>query len=103
MSSGDIDNIEYSETKWHLFNMDNPDAMNFVRSVYHVDTQYDIPYLGGASLSGFTVYIDREFNRYWNHVDTAQFIAVHERFEWWIIHNLGLTYTSSHRWANTAE
>jgi hypothetical protein len=103
VSSGDIDNIEYSEEKWNVFNREHPGAGAFVQSPCIINQSYDIPYLGGVSLNGLTVYLDRDFARWWYGADTAPFISVHERFEWWIIHSLGLTYTASHRWANTAE
>ena len=70
-----------------------------------VDRSYDIPYLGGYSEDGRTIYLDRRLPSVLfdgkNWFDPGLFIAVHERVEKAIIAEMG--YEQAHAIATVIE
>lgn len=103
MSSGDIDNVEYSDERWADFRGNNPRLLMLLSIPPQFNDQYDIPYLGGLSTDARVIYLHRLYRWMWGGVDTRPFIGVHEITEWYCMVHLGLSYVQGHRWANTAE
>ncbi|MHB8392289.1 MAG: hypothetical protein ACYDBH_22375 [Acidobacteriaceae bacterium] len=68
-----------------------------------LDVSYDIPYLGGYSEDGLTVYLDRRLPRYLDAVDVWRFIWVHERTEKALIDQFGWDYQRAHAAATQVE
>jgi hypothetical protein len=83
---------------------------NYYRD-YVVNKEYDIPYLGGYSVDGHTVYLDRHLpdeitfeqdGRKYN-FRPSETIPYHERFEKAIMDAIGWSYSHAHRAANANE
>lgn len=72
-----------------------------------VNRSYDVPYLGGSSKDGKTVYIDRRVPQVLNvagkSVDPAKYLSVHETTENHLMTKQGLSYEDAHHQATTAE
>ena len=64
-----------------------------------VDRGWDIPYLGGYSENGKTIYIDRHLP--WTSLDS--FLVLHETIEKVLIDQLGLSYAHAHEIATREE
>lgn len=78
---------------------------------WDLNRDYDIPYLGGYSVDGKTIYLDRHLpekvsfeqdGRQYS-FDPSQTIPYHERFEKAIMDTLGWSYAHAHRAANANE
>lgn len=63
-----------------------------------VGDKYHVPYLGGSSNDGRTVYCDPTTPK-----DVRKFIFVHEAVEGVLIRKYGFSYTKAHRFATLAE
>lgn len=76
-----------------------------------INKDYDLPYLGGYSEDGETIYIDRhlpdelefEFDGTTYTFDPVQFIRIHEETEKAVIDGLEAEYLFAHRIANGVE
>lgn len=109
MSSGDEDDHIHRPAKESIQDKyaQHPQLLRYMKEPYNWDATFKVPYIGGISKDGKTVYGDRRFP--WmqviqgKHINFSRIVAVHERFEWWLVHNLGMKYDPAHIWANTAE
>lgn len=74
---------------------------------FKVDKTHDVPFLGGMSKDGKTVYIDRHLPALitigHKKVNVLPYILVHERTEKAIMDQMGYTYSSAHNLATKAE
>jgi len=74
---------------------------------YRKDHTRHVPYLGGIAEMGDPVYVDVKVPLFHTisgrACNISKYIAVHERFEWWLVKNLKYPYEQAHIWANTAE
>jgi hypothetical protein len=72
-----------------------------------VDRTHDIPYLGGISRDGRTVYIDRHLPASLKigrlAINPVPYLTTHERTEHAIMTVLGLKYAAAHKLATAAE
>lgn len=72
-----------------------------------MDRSYDIPYLGGYSRDGRTIYLDRRLPRALNigeqRINPAPFLAIHERVEKWFLTHYRSTYQRAHKIATAME
>lgn len=68
-----------------------------------VDRNYDIPYLGGYSKDGFTVYIDRHIPDVIEGINVISFLKIHEIAEKAIIDIFDLDYKQAHQLATKIE
>lgn len=72
-----------------------------------VDTKASVPYAGGVSDDGKTVFIDRSLPKTVDvdgkTVDVHDVTAYHERVEWPLMHELGKSYEEAHRIATASE
>jgi hypothetical protein len=68
---------------------------------------WDIPYLGGYSMDGRTIYLDRHLPRRFlyrgRQVDTDRFLILHEEIEKTLIDMLDMHYAHAHEIATRAE
>src|SRR5882672_12767220 len=91
--------------------IDDPEVKRHFYKDYTINRDYDLPYLGGYSKDGGTIYIDRhlpdkltiqadglirEFN-------PIPFIVAHERFEKAVMDALGWHYLHAHQAATAYE
>lgn len=89
----------------------NSEVKQLLWRVQDVNTDYDLPYLGGYSENGETVYIDRHLPQELTyeedgHIKTFnphQFITMHERFEKAVMDALGWSYAHAHQAATGYE
>ncbi len=89
----------------------NPEVTKLLWRVQDVCHDYDLPYLGGYSENGETIYIDRhlpeeltiEEDGHKRSFDPSRFITMHERFEKAVMDACGWTYGHSHQAANGYE
>lgn len=72
-------------------------------SSYKVDRSYDIPYAGGYSTDGKTIYIDRHFKKMMDGHNIEKYIIVHEKCEKSLINVFGLKYQQAHHIATHYE
>lgn len=72
-----------------------------------IDKKHDVPYLGGISRDGRTVYIDRHLPASLKlgklSMNPVPFLCTHERTEHAIMTSLGLKYEAAHKLATAAE
>ena len=73
-----------------------------------IDIAHDIPYVGGASLDGSVIYLDRNLPA--SFVDSTgqsvpihPFLVLHEVVESSLLDKLGMKYNEAHRLAMAAE
>ena len=82
-------------------------AVKSILKCRKVDRTYDIPYVGGYSRDGKTIYIDRHLPKYYSTKDRKinihRFIILHEVIEKTLIDELGLHYQFAHQIALRAE
>lgn len=85
-------------------------ALNLLQKVQlhpvNVSHDYNVPYLGGTSQDGRTIYIDSHLPSTLKvgdqHVDVAQFIQIHEQAERSLM-DQGLPYAQAHALATVVE
>lgn len=72
----------------------HPDLAAFLASDPVISREFKVPYLGGISADGKTVYIDRDLPKVLpdTGIEPDHFIALHERAEWWIMTRLNRDY-----------
>ena len=70
----------------------HPDLRAYLETQPVISRQYKVPYLGGVSTDGKTVYIDRDLPEALPSVEPDAYIAHHERMEWWLMTRLGMDY-----------
>src|SRR5260221_10795186 len=75
---------------------------------HHLDRTYDIPYLGGYSADGRTIYLDKDFpirvqTKDGRSFDPTPFLENHEKIEKAIIDVLGWHYLQAHEAATNFE
>lgn len=68
----------------------------------HINRAYDVPYTGGYSIDGSTIYIDRKLPRKFHttlgqNVRSDKYLILHEVTEKSLMQHLGLTYNEAHR------
>jgi hypothetical protein len=89
----------------------NPDVKAEMYGLKKIDRSFDLPYLGGYSEDGGTIYIDRHFPEELTYEDDGHkrkfnptpHIVDHETFEKALIDVLGWDYWHSHHAANAYE
>jgi hypothetical protein len=89
----------------------DPELRAAVARFQRVDSDYDIPYVGGYSLDGTTVYRDRHLPDVIEHeedgrkykIDTVRRLMIHEPWEKALIDVRGWTYDQAHRIAEALE
>jgi len=67
------------------------------------DRTHDVPYVGGVSTQGGTVYVDKHLRPTYQGHSIIPYLMVHERVEWVLMHVLGLKYQSAHKIATEVE
>ncbi len=74
---------------------------------FRVNHKFDIPYLGGYSVDGRTIYLDRRlpdmFRMGTHHANLGEFVTVHERVEKWFLDTYHSAYLRAHRIATAME
>lgn len=94
------------ETEYQRCLSDNRVYERIYNERYAIDTSYDIPYIGGYSRDGKTIYVDRHLPLVLNIDGTRRavvpFITVHERTEKALIDILDKDYDDAHRLASFA-
>jgi len=82
-------------------------AVEAVHAAVKVDRQHDVPYLGGCSRDGKTVYLDRNVPRSFTskgrRINAEPFLVLHEAVERSLLMHLGLRYQFAHQIALRAE
>jgi len=82
-------------------------AVAAVHAAVKVDRQHDVPYLGGCSRDGKTVYLDRHVPRTFaskgRRINAEPFLVLHEAVERSLLMHLGLRYQFAHQIALRAE
>lgn len=82
-------------------------AVKAIRARAHLERGYDIPYLAGYSIDGYTIFIDRHMPKSFVYrrrkVLTDRFLIVHEAVEKSLIQLLGMHYLHAHQIALHAE
>lgn len=73
-----------------------------------VNTDYDVPYVGGVSLDGKTVYIDKRLPESFvdsrnKEVSVYQYLIIHEITEQAMMNELGLDFNTAHLIAMGAQ
>jgi len=68
-----------------------------------IDKTYDIPYVGGYSSDGKTIYFDRHMKEIFNGKSIIPFLLVHERTEKSLMNVFGLSYQQAHHIATYVE
>jgi hypothetical protein len=89
----------------------NPEVQKLLYRAQSVNTDYDLPYLGGYSKDGKTIYIDRHLPKQLSYeedghqqtFDPHPFITMHERFEKAVMDALGWGYLHAHQGATGYE
>jgi hypothetical protein len=94
MASGHLD--EEPATAWatnHLLD-GNPELKQFLAREPKISREFRVPYLGGISKDGRTVYIDRNLPETLPVTSIApdKYIAIHERAEWRLMTQHGMPY-----------
>lgn len=108
MSAGDVDNDAFS-VEAVMAEFKNDAALTaYVQSAKYIDTQYDIPFVGGISNDGKTAYLDRHFPRHGTlstgPIDFGYYIGNgHEAPEWYMVVMHGWSYVAAHHFANGVE
>lgn len=77
----------------------------------HVDHEHDLPYLGGYSGNGKTIYIDRHFPQWLEgeldgvkkNMNVWRYVQLHEDWEWAVMEAFRLGYGRAHAVATAAE
>ena len=106
MSSGDH---HHGSAPSHLLDaaLADPKVRQKLARGIKIDKTHDVPYLGGISRDGRTVYIDRHLPPSLKiggkSINPVPFLAVHERTEHAIMTTLGLKYAAAHKLATAAE
>lgn len=89
----------------------NPEVTRLLYRPRQINTEYDLPYLGGYSKDGETIYIDRhlpeciviEDDGHKKELRPHHFIAYHEQFEKAVMDALGWSYQHAHEAATGYE
>lgn len=94
MASGHLDEEPASEAVVKALLAQHPELAAFLAQEPAVSRIWKIPYLGGISRDGATVYIDQSLPARLpiTRIVPDKYIALHERFEWWVMIKLGLDY-----------
>lgn len=82
-------------------------AVAALRTAVKVNRKHDVPYLGGCSRDGKTVYIDRHVPRSFTSrgrkIDAEPYLILHEAVERSLLIHLGLEYQFAHQLALRIE
>lgn len=107
---GDVDTRGLSSVVINRL-IDDPEIKQRLCLPHVINKEYDLPYLGGYSKDGNTIYIDRHFpetvtleedgHKY--EFNAIQHICDHERFEKAVMDVLGWSYKHAHEAANGYE
>jgi hypothetical protein len=101
--------------EWMRFVTDHPLVLDWLGRPYRLSRDYQIPYLGGISLDGGTVFLDSRYHSiltcaaHRHTIDTAKTIPDHEIIEYVCVRFYGMRYDdpnpfrNPHIWANTGE
>lgn len=94
MSAGHLDEEPATERATYALIDKHPDLLAFLEGQPMISRQYKVPYLGGISKDGKTVYVDRDLPTELPNtgIDPDKYIAKHERIEWWLMTRLGMDY-----------
>lgn len=94
MSSGHLDEEPATERATQALLDKHPDLRAWLDAEPVISRQHKVPYLGGISKDGKTVYIDRDLPETLpkTGIPTDPYIAKHERSEWWLMTRLGMDY-----------
>jgi hypothetical protein len=92
--------LSFSEFKY----LTDPKFKRLFNRPYRVVKTFDVPYVGGYSRDGSTVYFDRHANfKMPNGKDIQKFIEMHEKVEKALIDGFGLKYQEAHLIATAVE
>ena len=87
--------------------LEAPDVARGLATTFAIDRTKDIPYVGGVSRDGRTVYIDRHFPRRLNVgarlVDLSPGLVRHEQVEGALLRTGRYSYPAAHELATAAE
>jgi hypothetical protein len=99
MTSGHLDEEPATERATRSILDAHPDLAAFLATEPVVSRQYEVPYLGGISKDGKTVYIDKGLPDVLpkTQIPVDKYVALHERSEWWLMTRLGLDYLGDHQ------
>jgi hypothetical protein len=93
MSSGHLDEEPATKRAVQAILDSHPDLVAFLATKPTISREFKIPYLGGISKDGKTVYIDRDLPETLPiEIEVDKYIALHERAEWWLMTRLGMDY-----------
>lgn len=94
MSAGHLDEEPATKRATEALLDKYPDLQAFLATEPVVSRQFKVPYLGGISKDGKTVYIDRDLPEVLPNtgIPPDPYIARHERIEWWLMTRLGMDY-----------
>jgi len=94
MSSGHLDEEPASKGALRRLMEKHPDLVAYLATEPTISRAYKIPYLGGISKDGKTVYLDENLPMELpkTGVPVDKYLAIHERLEWWVMTRLGLDY-----------
>jgi hypothetical protein len=94
MASGHLDEEPATERATAGLLQDNPELKTFLARQPIISRQFKVPYLGGISKDGRTVYIDRDLPEELPETGIApdKYIAIHERAEWRLMTHNGMDY-----------
>lgn len=91
MASGDVSHFDDkpgSKQELEKLYRDQPSVRAFLREAHKLDHKHDIPYIGGISTDGKTVYLDRHVPLEIGDLPVAKLIILHETIEYAIIREL---------------
>jgi hypothetical protein len=112
---GSADNEYHDEATWLKFIVDHPLVLTWLQRPYRLSRDYSIPYLGGISKDGGTVFLDHRYDpilhclEHGHILDSSETIPDHEITEYVCVRFYGMVYMDSnpfrnpHIWGNTAE
>ena len=94
MTSGHLDEEPAPKRQVQDMLGKHPDLQAYLAGEPIISREFRVPYLGGISKDGKTVYIDRNLPAKLPKTGIApgQYIALHERAEWWLMTRLGMDY-----------
>jgi hypothetical protein len=93
MSAGHLDEEPATERATQALLDKHPDLVAFLTIEPVISREYKIPYLGGISKDGKTVYIDRDLPKTLpSGIEPDFYIATHEHAEWWLMTRLEMDY-----------
>lgn len=103
MSSGNFDDTPAPIATLDTLLREQPEIATLSKREHKINRSHDIPYIGGSSKDGRTVFIDRNLPSKVGGIAVDKYLMIHEAIEYALVRTLGYGYERAHHLATAAE